>query len=627
MNLYTFPFDSLEVKDSSPILKDISFIKTNENAKIEFDANRGSFLTLGKQAILKLDFNQELIKKEDAKYEINFFIKLNNASDINSIQINDSQAVFNIDELKPEEKTTIITNTWVNVNLSIGNNKMIASIFDSYKKELEIDKMTFLKLLGTENFVSYSQLTINKNGESTKIETKPNKDLSKKIEVNIYTANANVANQLIIEEESRDVFIEIDFTTLKVENIPKEKFIGKLKAKKGLFTNNEKVIIDEVDISTEFQQEFKNNKLVIKLPNIKVANLADQDKALIQVELFDMTLDSILIKEENSLKIDQQVIIIDNRGLNICPFDVFVLGNDTLYNGDDTIPQSIKVAIINTLDNPIELNTKSTFSISSPFQNDILNKDSLHTIEVKIHSDNSLIGLSKFEYPKFNSTISQNVKLSNDLKIKNQIGNNQKNYDNVNLKASFVKILIPNQTNDGWNAETAIRYHISKLILNDYHNLCKGPLGNFIGKKINETFNFKAFDNLVEDLNKNDKNIVKLENIISQVIKKFNNGYFKIQYDTIKNEEKDENIKSKKIVDLVGNISQLLLTNITSNYFDEGFLSTKTINIKLLNIIVSKVQNNNPSGSYPFYLEYKNIPGYRNGKVKFYIKTGKIFYQ
>jgi hypothetical protein len=34
----------------------------------------------------------------------------------------------------------------------------------------------------------------------------------------------------------------------------------------------------------------------------------------------------------------------------------------------------------------------------------------------------------------------------------------------------------------------------------------------------------------------------------------------------------------------------------------------------------------NPSGAYPFYLEYKNIPGYRNGKMKFHIKTGKIFY-
>lgn len=466
MIAYTFPFDSLDVQKSNHFFKNISIEKNNNNAKIEFDANRGDFITLSKGAFINLDFNQILVDKEYAKFEINFFMKLNNASDINSILIiNDSQtnSIFQIDELTPEENLKIITNTWLNVNISIQNNKIVASIFDSYRKEIDVNDVKSIKFLGSENPVSFSQLSIIEDGELAKEIAKASDDLHKNINVNIHTANANVPNQLIIEEEPKEVFVEIDFSIINVNEIPKNTMIGKLKAKKGFFNNTENAIIDEVDISTQFQERFDNNKLVVKLPNIKVLNLADQDQALTQVELFNMSLNNNGIEESNSLKIDQQVTIVDKRGLNICPFDLFVLGNDTLYNGADNSAQEIKLLITNISGADLNLTNNSGFKVSTNF-NTILKGDALQTKNIKLLTYDSLTN-------------------------------------------------IPSSDND----------------------------------------NYICFQN-----------------------------HFSLS-------------NNKSIVLFISGLQAKL------------------------------PEKSNPSGAYPFYLEYKNIPGYRNGKVKCFIKTGKIF--
>ncbi|TGN22520.1 hypothetical protein [Empedobacter tilapiae] len=647
-----------------------------------FDEYKGSYIELKKEAEITIGFNDvfnSVIENGDVLF--NFFIRFENSDSANFLELipnkvadqelekktdqesqkendalkikkdNGSYSLVFIEQKRGNTKESgVRKNTWYNCTLHLKKDQIV-DLYITDEKQLiskepiistKINTKIFSLLFGAnknEQSVKIADLSIFENVAQDEVISTINSliethlvllsksTMLENVDFNLF--NDDDSNSLILQNEVVPIKFEFnlgDFQIKDDEN--RNKIRGILRVKKG-FLKNTSNDLNENDDSNENNDEISftidpninENKLSAIFNNIEILNLLELERVLFQLEIYNLTLvkDDDNFEENftknNPLIIDKTFDVIDNRGKNICPFDVFVFGNDTLYNGDDNTSQLININIINVLEIPVELNSKSKFSLSSPYINDILKKDSLSTTEVQITSENVLLGLSKYERSKFNCQVFNRLKLANDFTDLDSV---EINYDSEKLNKAFYKGIFNEEIAVGNNLESCLNKYIFKEILN---------LNNWenISIKLNEvkqnSFYSKKIDHLIKDI-ADEKNFIKLTNCIKEVANSLNNNLYIEKYRKIK----DELVVESKEKQLFGDITNLLLNSIIYRYYSDENFSAKNISIRLSNIKVNNTGINNPSGSYPFYLEYRNIPGYRNGKVKFFIKTGRVYY-
>lgn len=488
---YRFPLDSLENQQINNQYTDISVSTELSDSKIDFDAQRGSFLSLNNHDFIQLTFNALNIEPEKS-YLINLFFNNQvsgeggqngpflNIDDQYSLSIRNNILCVNNDQCEK-----IINGTWYNVTVKVSSNNTKTYLFN---KEIAhttayLGAIKQLKIGGTgTSGIKISDLSIQEEVNAFALEKIRNNqnfnDLSVFSTIHFQLYNkAAYKNRLFLEDDESGLFLDIDFGKYLVDFEPGKAPHIILKAKKGFFKKKENTS-DTAIISTEGDDfcirlkadatKIIDHKLFIPIPSAQLVNLRNQDQVLVQLELCNCRLKSadqtILLSGEHSIKTDQTVAIQDNLGADRCPFDVFVLGNDTLYNGKSSPNQTIILRVMNNVSESIVLQRNATFKITSG-QMGILKDDVMQTVNVK---------------------------------VKDSAG--------------------------------------KELMINRDHSL-------------------------------------KVE----------------IAVDTI-------------------------------------FSDQQWIDIVVLGIQAKPSSANFPSGSYPFYLEYRNIAGYRSGKIRFYIRTGSIFY-
>lgn len=105
------------------------------------------------------------------------------------------------------------------------------------------------------------------------------------------------------------------------------------------------------------------------------------------MEIYNLTLTkdefSTTYTKSQPLIIDKVFEVIDLRGTNECPFEVFILGNDTLYNGAGNKTQTVNLLINNIADEQLKFSDNSGFRVISNFL-DILESDVQQTGNFKL---------------------------------------------------------------------------------------------------------------------------------------------------------------------------------------------------------------------------------------------------
>ncbi len=506
--LYYFPLDNLVNNEIVNNYKSqVQSTLENNNIEVDFDQYKGSYLNFKDESKVALIFRKNINKGGTL---INFFFnynKKNNNDTINLITIGDE--ILSV--LKSNKRNAVSFKNTIKVNdidFKIKENTWFnGSLYfdDTGNLDIYITDEKFLlnrkAIISVENSVDYQNVVLggNKEGDQLKIadlsiyndvakdevENVINKSIEKHLTLSskstlIETVSFNLTNsvesdQLVIENEQQPVcfeFLQGGMTLEKYDNC-----VVKLKVKKGFFKYQAAETkyteeSDEVSISFSFKnQQTNNTNLKAILDGISIINNLEQERVLVQLEIYNLTLTkdefSITYTKSQPLIIDKVFEVMDVRGSNECPFEVFILGNDTLYNGTGNNTQTVKLLINNISDEELKFSEDSGFRVISNFL----------------------------------------IILENDVQ------------QTVNLKLK----------------------------------------------------QFQSF--------------------------------------------KDIPTKPRS----------------TSNdflHYQNGYLLSKgeSVILEISGLKARQPAPANPSGAYPFYLEYKNISGYRNGKAKFYIKTGKIFY-
>lgn len=505
---YYFPLDNL-VNDEiiNNYKSQVQSALENNTIEVDFDQYKGSYLNFKDESKLALTFKKNINKGGTL---INFFFnydKKNNTDTISLITI--GEEVLSV--LKSNKRNAVSFKNGIKVNdidFKIRENTWFnGSLYfdDSGNVDIYITDEKFLinrkAIISVDNSVDYQNIIIggNKEGDQLRIAdlsvyNEVAKDeveniINKSIEQHLTllskstlmdTVSFNLTNsaeydKLVIENEQQPLSFEFLRGGMALEEY--DNCVAKLKVKKGFFkydaTESKDIEeSDEIDISPDLKNQQTNaTNLKAVLKGLSIINSLEQERVLVQLEIYNLTLTkdefSTTYTKSQPLIIDKVFEVIDLRGTNECPFEVFILGNDTLYNGAGNKAQTVNLLINNITDEQLKFSDNSGFRVISNFL-DILESDVQQTGNVKLKQFRSF----------------------NDIPTK------------------------PRSTGNDF------LYYQNEYVLN------------------------------------------KGESVMLEI----------------------SGLKAK----------QPTFTN--------------------------------PSGSYPFYLEYKNIQGYRNGKAKFYIKTGKIFY-
>ncbi|MCX8526459.1 hypothetical protein OF897_21305 [Chryseobacterium formosus] len=502
--LYYFPLDNLVNKEITNNYKtQVQTSVENNTIEVDFDQHKGSFLNFRDKSTLELTFKKTISR---AGTLINFFFnydKKNNNDSISLIAIgneilsviksNNRNAIAFKNSFKVNDADfKIKENTWFNCSVYFDEFDNL-DIFMTDKNFLLNNKV----LISVNNSVDHQNIMIGNNNEGDKLriadlsiysdvtkdeaENIINKSIEKHLTLLskstlIDTVNFNLNNsteyeKIVIENEQQPLFFEFfhkDMTLDKYENC-----VAKLKVKKGFFEYYKNIEeSDDLLIPLNLiNQQNNNSNLKGIVEGVSIVNRLEQERILVQLEIYNISLTkdefSTTFTKSQPLIIDKVFEVIDLRGGNVCPFEVFIWGNDTLYNGAGNSTQTVTLLINNTSDEDLKLSDKSGFRITGNFLT-ILQSD---------------------------------IQQTNNLQLKQYISSTD----------------IPTKTKSSEN--------------------------DFL--------------------------------------------YFQKEYVLKKGE---------------------------------------SVFLEISGLKAKQPTSVNPSGSYPFYLEYKNISGYRNGKAKFYIKTGKIFY-
>jgi len=503
---YYFPLDNLVSNQIINNYKTQVQANIENNPEVDFDEYKGSYLNFKDNSKLELTFKKTVSKGGTL---INFFfnydkknnngaislitvgekilsvIKSNSRNAIsfkNSIKINDADfrirenhwfngslyfddagglALYMTDEnfLLYRKALISVDNSTEDLNITIGGN--------SEGDQLRIADLSIYGDVAKDEVENIINKTIAQHltllSKSTLIDT-----------VTFKLTNSAEYDKLVIENEQQPLSFEFSPGDMTLEKY--DQCEAKLKVKKGFFKyqNPENKTEESGDLSVSFDlrnQQADSTNLMAVLEDLSIINLLNQEKVLVQLEIYNLTLTkddfSKTYTKSQPLIIDRVFEVVDLRGGNESPFDVFILGNDTLYNGAGNETQTIRLLINNTTDEDVKFSGSSGFRMSGNFL-------------MILESD---------------------VQQASDTKLK-----------------EFQSFLdIPTSP---------------KSAANDF--LC-----------FQEEYVLR-----------------KRESVVFEI----------------------SGLKARP--------------------------STPA----------------NPSGAYPFYLEYRNIPGYRNGKVRFFIKTGKIFY-
>ncbi len=495
---------SKKVKTTLTTFKGVDEVLNTVTA--DFDEQKGSYLIFKDESQLNLNFTKTVNSSSSTLINCFFnYDKKDNNGKINIVKVGDKSfsigkslgrnaAFFEKGTKRNDGEFTIRENSWFNVSIYVSNSKV--KIFVTDKNFI----YETIPTISVEKGFDYKSITIgeNKIGDILKISDLSiyedvsddnilnviNECLTQGLSLTSKTSitdsvdfklyNSEEFDQLIIENEPQPIrfkFLTEDFI---IENHENCKAI--LKVKKGFFVV-ESNDVDEENIEKSDTIFIQPNIDLVSDPYLKttlegvtIINALNQDKVLVQLKMYGLTLTSgnfsTIFTEEDSLIIDKVFEVKDLRGENKCPFEVFILGNDTLYNGQEQIgEQTIKLIINNVTDNDLVFSDTSGFRMVSNFTN------------------------------TFKDDVGQTI--------------------------------------------------------------------NYVVKKYPAATDIPS--------------------------KKTDDGFIQ---------------------------------------FQDGDLLTKdaSIVLEISGLKANEPSIECPSGTYPFYLEYKNIKGYRNGKVKFYLKTGKIFY-
>jgi len=506
--LYYFPLDNLVNNEiNNNYRSQVQLNIENNNLEVDFDEYKGSYLNFKDQSKLELTFKKMVSKGGNL---INFFFnydKHNNNASINLITI--GEKILSVIKSNNKNAVSFENSTKENdVDFKIRQNHWFnASVYfdDADGLDLYLTDETFLlhrkAMISTHNSTEDQNIIIggNKEGDQLRIadlsiygdvarddvENIINKSIEQHLTllskstltdtVTFKLTNSTGYDKLVVENEQQPLSFEFLYSDMTLEKY--DSCVAKLKVKKGFFkyqlSGN-----DNTDQSAELYipLDFKNVQvgttgLTAVLEGVSIINQLEQERVLVQLEMYNLTLTkddfSKSYTKSQPLIIDKVFEVVDLRGGNECPFDVFILGNDTLYNGTGNDAQTIQLLINNKTNEDLKLADASGFRTGGNFLM-ILENDVQQTANVKLK-----------EFHSFQDIPSRPKSTDNDF-------------------------------------------------------LC-----------------------------------------------------FQKEY-------------------LLGKGASLI--------FEISGLKAR------------QSGRENPSGVYPFYLEYKNIPGYRNGKVRFYIKTGKIFY-
>ncbi|KFE99120.1 hypothetical protein IX39_00020 [Chryseobacterium formosense] len=502
--LYYFPLDNLLNKDIINNYKtQVQMSVENNIIEVDFDQHKGSFLNFKDKSTLELTFKKTISRAGNL---INFFFnydKKNNNDSISIIAIgneilsviksNNRNAIAFKNSFKVNDADfKIKENTWFNCSIYFDEFDNL-EIFMTDKNFLLNNKV----LISVNNPIDHQNIMIGNNKEGDKLriadlsvysdvtkdeaENIINKSIEKHLTllskstlldtITFKITNSTEYDKVVIENEQQPLFFEFFHKDMALDK--HENCVATLKVKKGFFEYY-KNIEESDDLSIPLNlKNLQNNNSNLKtiVEGVSIVNRLEQERVLVQLEIYNLTLTkdefSTTFTKSKPLIIDKVFEVIDLRGGNVCPFEVFILGNDTLNNGVGNNTQTINLLVNNTSDEDLILSDKSGFRITGNFL-------------MILQSD---------------------VQQTNNLKLKQYIS------------------------------------------ATDIPTRPKSSENDFL--------------------------------------------YFQKEYVLKKGES------------LFLEISELKAKQPTSA---------------------------NPSGTYPFYLEYKNISGYRNGKAKFYIKTGKIFY-
>ncbi|PAM95149.1 hypothetical protein B4N84_07660 [Flavobacterium sp. IR1] len=472
-----FPLDNLledliEKKIVNIVASDLN------GAIIDFDEYRGSYLKFTKTNFIQKVINAPL---SDKHYIINFFVKFDTEQAYKDFFKLDEIFEISIDSSKNilvNNKPTnqhIETDKWYNFTIEIIGKNMRVLLFKDEIAFFTIGNAASIindvKLAGTH--ISFSRWSIQDNFYSEEIEKiKLNQVNASEfdytnIRFSLYNENTSNKNHLIIEDTEgkvQSLILEIDFgkhTAQLNDKLP----IGIIKAKKGFFRSTTSLEENEYDWFIKIDKALSINNGNIQtyiLENVEIINLADQDQVLLHLELFNIKVDGIDITEENSIKIDKTVLIQDNCGINICPFDCYIINGDTFtyrenynqFNGQDLI-----IFLENMTDEEIVLSKdKAAFSIDlSRFNLFKIDKLQDKNITIKNSNGNTIINKKISQNnTKLEVCITQKVKLLpgnylqftiSDLKVlpnANSVGKfpfyiNYKSIDNYrNGKCKFI---------------------------------------------------------------------------------------------------------------------------------------------------------------------------------------------
>ncbi len=504
---YYFPLDNLVNNEIINNYKSqVQAIVENSSPEVDFDEEKGSYLNFKDDSKLGLTFKKTVSKGGTL---INFFFnydKKNNNGPINIITVgekvlsvlksNNRNAVSFKNSIKVnDEDFRIRENHWFNGSLYFG---------DTGALDLYLTDENFLlyrkPMISVQNSSEDQNVIIGGNNEGDQlrvadlsvygdvsrdeVESIINKTIAQRLTllskstlidtVTFTLSNSREYNKLVIENVQQPLSFGFSPGDMMLEQ--SDQCVAKLKAKKGFFKyqgaeSSETAESEEFSVSFDLKNQEAGKGLTAVLEDLSIINRLNQERVLVQLEIYNIT----LVKDDFSttytrsqpLIIDRVFEVADLRGEKESPFDVFILGNDILYNGAGNETQTIRLLINNTADEDLKFSESSGFRITGNFQT-ILEGD---------------------------------VQQASDMKLKE----------------------------------------------------------------------FQSFRDIATKPKSADHDFLCFQN-------------------------------------------EYVLAKGESVVFEISGLKAR------------QPAPENPSGAYPFYLEYTGIPGYRNGKVRFFLKTGKIFY-
>lgn len=403
---YRFPLDSLEDQQIISPYDEVKVSAGPEDLKIDFDTRKGSFLVLKSNNSIHFAFDGFIIEPGKS-YVINLFFNYEalpgTMADDSFLDIDDRYSLPIRNNCLYNEP--LIPNTWYNVTVTLSGDKIKTMLFDKEigSVDFSLGSVGKLKLQAGKNFnIKVSDVSIQEEVNAFALEKIRNYQNINSLPVFgtikflLYNEPA-YKDRLFLDNHAPDPVLDIDFDPYTVEFHPDQQVHLILKTKKGFFKPKENfqghgslsTDPDDFFISLKAGQAMVNpHRLSVPVPSVELVNLRDQDRMLVQLELMNCTLktadhSTTVLSGGRSVTLDQAIPIQDNRGAGVCPFEVFVFGNDTLYNGGNVIRHTVSLRIMNSRGEAVRLESGSSFDITSG-QMEILKEDALQAVNIKI---------------------------------------------------------------------------------------------------------------------------------------------------------------------------------------------------------------------------------------------------